>query len=160
MTMTTSNTTSSHSTTISAQAFAFKIKRELNFATTTLTDHQLYRLGDIRRLALQRHKAPQTRFVMRLLGTNGAAQSDSNQDDSTYWLKLFTSIVPIALIIFALFFATEWQTIDRVDELSDVDTLLLTDELPLEAYLDHGFKAFLQHGEDSTNDTPIRDAQQ
>ena len=37
-----------------------------------------------------------------------------------------------------------WQQTQRVAEVEEIDALLLTDDLPLDAFLDKGFEAWLK----------------
>lgn len=53
--------------------------------------------------------------------------------------------LPAAALILGLIGAVYWQTSNgRGSELADLDTLLLTDELPIDAYLDKGFDSWLK----------------
>lgn len=40
---------------------------------------------------------------------------------------------------------TYWENMQRAAELADIDAAMLSDNLPLNAYLDHGFNAYLSH---------------
>jgi hypothetical protein len=37
----------------------------------------------------------------------------------------------------------EYEQQERISDLAEIDALVLSDELPLSAYLDHGFNAYL-----------------
>ncbi|UCF23693.1 MAG: DUF3619 family protein, partial [Ralstonia sp.] len=39
----------------------------------------------------------------------------------------------------------QWQQQQRVDELAEVDTAMMLDDLPLAAYADQGFHQYLTH---------------
>lgn len=49
-----------------------------------------------------------------------------------------------AAILVAVLAGDYWQTWSRVTALQEVDTALLIDDLPIDAYLDADFKAWLQ----------------
>ncbi|MBI3374454.1 MAG: DUF3619 family protein [Betaproteobacteria bacterium] len=53
-------------------------------------------------------------------------------------------LVPAAVLVFGLVAIWGWQQNARVAEVEEIDVQLLTDELPLEAYLDKGFEAWLK----------------
>lgn len=53
-------------------------------------------------------------------------------------------LVPIAVLVSGLAVIWGWQQGVRVAEVEEIDVLLLTDELPPEAYLDKGFEAWLK----------------
>lgn len=53
--------------------------------------------------------------------------------------------LPIALLIIALAGLAYWQTgTGQNNELADLDARLLTDDLPIDAYLDKGFDSWLK----------------
>lgn len=53
-------------------------------------------------------------------------------------------LLPLAVLLFGLVAIWGWQQNQRVVEVEEIDALLLTDELPPEAYLDKGFEAWLK----------------
>ncbi len=48
----------------------------------------------------------------------------------------------LALVI-SLVGIAYWEDQQRTAELADIDAAMLSDDLPLDAYLDHGFNAYL-----------------
>jgi hypothetical protein len=60
------------------------------------------------------------------------------------WWTRFSTILPLALLIFGLLCISVLEDEQRAHELADVDTELLVDELPPSAYVDPGFAKFLQ----------------
>lgn len=56
-------------------------------------------------------------------------------------------LLPVALLGIALTTIYGWQQNQKVAEYADIDSQLLADDLPIDAYLDKGFDAWLkQHG--------------
>jgi hypothetical protein len=53
-------------------------------------------------------------------------------------------LLPFAILIAGVGGAYTWQQIQRADELADIDARLLTDDLPIDAYLDRGFQNWLK----------------
>jgi hypothetical protein len=53
-------------------------------------------------------------------------------------------VVPVAVLVGGLLAINGWQQNLRVAEVEEIDAMLLTDELPLDAYLDKGFEAWLK----------------
>lgn len=53
-------------------------------------------------------------------------------------------VVPFAVLVGGLLAINGWQQNLRVAEVEEIDAQLLTDELPLDAYLDKGFEAWLK----------------
>ncbi|MHA7166181.1 DUF3619 family protein, partial [Burkholderia pseudomallei] len=52
---------------------------------------------------------------------------------------------PLALLLAGLIGIAYWEDMQRTAELADIDAAMLSDDLPLTAYLDHGFNAYLSH---------------
>jgi hypothetical protein len=53
-------------------------------------------------------------------------------------------LLPAALLILAVAGIYQWQENRRVAELVEIDSQLLTDDLPIDAYLDRGFQNWLK----------------
>jgi hypothetical protein len=53
-------------------------------------------------------------------------------------------VLPIAVLVVGLVSVNIWQQKLRVAEYVEIDTQLLTDELPIDAYLDKDFEAWLK----------------
>jgi hypothetical protein len=52
-------------------------------------------------------------------------------------------VAPLAALAIALAAVYTWQQNQRVAEFEEIDAQLLTDELPIDAYLDRGFQNWL-----------------
>ncbi len=50
---------------------------------------------------------------------------------------------PLAALVAGLFAIAYFEDQQRTAELADIDAAMLSDDLPLTAYLDHGFNAYL-----------------
>lgn len=64
------------------------------------------------------------------------------------WRQRFGLALPIVLLVVGLVGLYEWQHAQRVNELADIDAAVLSDDLPLNAYLDKGFGQFLHKAGD------------
>ena len=53
-------------------------------------------------------------------------------------------VLPAVMLVSGLFAINTWQTNQRVAEVEEIDAMLLADDLPLDAYLDKGFEAWLK----------------
>jgi Protein of unknown function (DUF3619) len=53
-------------------------------------------------------------------------------------------VLPVVMLAVAAFGIYRWQENQRLAEVVEIDTQLLTDELPIDAYLDRGFQNFLK----------------
>jgi hypothetical protein len=56
-------------------------------------------------------------------------------------LRLVAPVVALAIGIAAIY---AWQQNQRAAEVEEIDALLLTDDLPIDAYLDRGFQNWLK----------------
>lgn len=118
---------------------AGKIVRQLNEGVGEIPAAARDRLEVARKLALSRYRAAPAAV--------GALASAGNA------LARFTGHHPAALryalgavaLAAALITVTYWQANSRpANELAEIDTKILTDELPINAYLDKGFDAWLK----------------
>src|SRR5229473_1549380 len=50
---------------------------------------------------------------------------------------------PLLALVIGLAGIAYWEDQQRTAELADIDAAMLSDNLPLDAYLDHGFNAYL-----------------
>ena len=116
--------------------FGNKVRQILNEGTR-LDEKALVRLRVAREEALrhQRVEQPATALAWAggLLGSFGGFAGVS-----------FRLVLPLAVLVGGLLAINHWQQNLRVAEVEEIDALLLTDELPLDAYLDKGFEAWLK----------------
>ena len=94
------------------------------------------RLRAAREQALARQRpepAPALQWADNLLGSLGGWSGIS--------LRV---LLPVALLVAGLAGIYAWQQNQTLAEIEEIDALLLTDELPLDAYLDRGFQDWLK----------------
>jgi hypothetical protein len=53
-------------------------------------------------------------------------------------------VLPLATLVLALATVQYWQQDQRIAEIEEIDAQLLTDDLPIDAYLDRGFQHWLK----------------
>ena len=53
-------------------------------------------------------------------------------------------LLPMAVLIFGLVAINQWQDTQQAAEIEEIDAAMLTGDLPLDAYLDKGFDAWLR----------------
>lgn len=53
--------------------------------------------------------------------------------------------LPLAVLLAGIAGIAYWENLQHTAELADIDAAMLSDDLPLNAYLDHGFNAYLTH---------------
>lgn len=76
----------------------------------------------------------------------GPAVSLGFGDEALGWWGRLASIAMVLALVVGLVAINVAQDDDRTTELADLDSALLTDDLPLEAYADPGFLRYLKAG--------------
>lgn len=116
--------------------FTFQIRQHLNRGTQTIERTTLDRLAAARQQALTRQKVAISSSVLAGIGAHVQLQFDHLHP------RQLLLIVALAVAA-AVGSMTYWQAQDQVSELEDVDSALLSDDLPISAYLDNGFDTWL-----------------
>lgn len=127
--------------------FAGKIRRALDESVAAVPAATLDRLADARRLALARKK-PETvaapAFVPVFAHAGAAFETPrSGEKRRLSPLGRLLRVWPIVALVGGVALIAYWENLQRAAELADIDAAMLSDELPLNAYLDHGFNAYL-----------------
>ncbi len=116
--------------------FGNRIRQALNKRSAQISPVTLECLRASRERALAVQKAGQPE---RSLALAGVTQGGGGWGGfSLRWL------LPAAVLVAGLAAIFSWQQTFRVAEVEEVDARLLTDELPIDAYLDKGFQAWLK----------------
>ncbi|KRB84586.1 DUF3619 family protein [Noviherbaspirillum sp. Root189] len=124
--------------------FAYKVRHALNENLDNLPSSTTDRLASARKLALSRKKnavAPLRAFIPQaiLSGQAGAGFPGSRLS----WLARMGVAVPLVVLVVGLTGMYQYEQKRRIADTAEIDAEVLSDELPLSAYLDHGFNAFL-----------------
>lgn len=120
------------------ERFAFRLCQRLNSGLDSIAPSNLRRLEAGRHFALSHRKqeipslalakqADRGVNVLCLLGGGNA----------------FRQILAMALLVFAVMCAVYWQAQQYVQDLEDVDSALLSDDLPPHAFLDKDFAEWI-----------------
>jgi hypothetical protein len=118
---------------------AYKIRHALNENLDTLPASTTERLAAARARALSRKKAdaPASRKQQQ------RPWFDVRAVFSTQWVTRAAVAAPLLAMVFGLAGVYQVQREQRAAELADLDAAVLSDDLPLTAYTDHGFNAYL-----------------
>jgi hypothetical protein len=117
---------------------AYKIRHALNENLDNLPSSTADRLASARKLAVSRKKphAP-ARVAQRVpAGNVGAFFTFSS-------LGRAGVVIPLLALVAGLSGIYQYEQERRIAEIAELDAAVLSDELPLTAYLDHGFNAYL-----------------
>ncbi|HTH60958.1 MAG TPA: DUF3619 family protein [Paraburkholderia sp.] len=136
------------------KSFVRELRRALDESAASLPASRTDRLAAARRMALARKKAepqfvrvtsPSLAGVPGDLGAAAGAPHGRSRDGRRLARRFarFTLAWPLAALVVGLFAIAYVEDQQRTAELADIDAAMLSDDLPLTAYLDHGFNAYL-----------------
>lgn len=119
--------------------FAYKVRHALNEHADNLPASTADRLASARKLALSRKKPNAASGISQrqLAGGLGSFFSFS-------FLGRMAVVVPLLALVVGLAGIYQYEEEQRIAELAELDAAVLSDELPLTAYLDNGFNAYLE----------------
>ncbi|KVL15095.1 DUF3619 family protein [Burkholderia sp. MSMB1826] len=126
--------------------FALKVRRALDERAAALPAATTDRLAVARRAALARKKpeaASAPVFVPAFAGAYGPTPANRPPAGRPSFARRLLRAWPLALLLAGLVGIAYWEDMQRTAELADIDAAMLSDDLPLNAYLDHGFNAYL-----------------
>lgn len=126
---------------------AYKVRHALDEKLDLLPASCVERLASARKIALARKKAssPLRQFETHRALAGRIVKSFS---EPLAWVTQISVAAPLVLgvVIFISMYQHEQQ--QHISEMAELDAAVLSDELPLSAYLDHGFNAYLAMQED------------
>jgi hypothetical protein len=118
------------------QQTAYRIRQLLNRGLD-LDAGKLARLKAARERALARRRVTAPAFVLawadNVIGRFGGPAS-----------LVPRMLFPVALLILGLTAVSQWRDTQTAAEIEEIDAAVLTGDLPLDAYLDKGFDAWLK----------------
>lgn len=122
--------------------FGYKVRHALNENLKHLPESTTTRLAAARQMAILRKKADAP------LPLRAAHLAAGRHDNGFFhipfsWLHRVTLALPVVVVIAGLAGMYQAEKQHRISELAEIDAMVLSDELPLNAYLDHGFNAYL-----------------
>ena len=115
--------------------FGNRIRQALNQGLRLEKNH-IERLRAARERALARQRpepAPALAWADNVLGSLGGWSGVS-----------FRLVVPIAVLAISVAALYTWQQNRVISDFEEIDSMLLTDDLPIDAYLDRGFQSWLK----------------
>lgn len=131
--------------------FAKKLTGYLDHGTAGLKAGTAYRLQQARVAAIASLTAPAPGRVSESRLAHAFAGGAGSGSGSTGGWGLLTSArfwLGVAVIAAGIFGYQQWQVYQRVSEISELDAQILSSDLPIDAYLDKGFRNWLAHDED------------
>lgn len=126
--------------------FAYKVRHALNENLEHLPEATVGRLDAARKLALSRQKKRSPVWVWagvpKLVGSVGG-QVGNFFSDPLAWVGRMGVAVPLLVLAAGLVFIYQMEEQKHISEMAEIDAMVLSDDLPISAYLDQGFNAFL-----------------
>ena len=125
--------------------FAYKVRHALNERLDDLPASTTDRLAQARKMALARKKA-HVEAPLTVRATKAAlahAGGGGFLSQGFGWLGRMGVAVPMLVLVAGLTGIYQYEQQQRIADLAELDAAVLSDELPLSAYLDHGFNAYL-----------------
>ncbi|MEI5999328.1 DUF3619 family protein [Paraburkholderia bengalensis] len=127
--------------------FAQQLRRALDENAARIPPATTDRLAAARRAALARKKPePVTAPAFTPVFVAAGTLAHAPQPDSPRRLPRLRKLAlawPVLALVIGLAGIAWWEDHQRTAELADIDAAMLSDDLPLNAYLDHGFNAYL-----------------
>lgn len=137
----------------SQDRFGWQVRQWLNRSAMDVSPTVQNRLQDARRQALARQRKAARKVLVdqSVLATERLVKRARPLGD---WFGGMGAAVPAMAVALGLFFLSDAQLSGEARRMADIDALVLGDELPISAYLDDGFSAFLRQA-DLPGDTPV-----
>lgn len=125
------------------QEFVRELRRALDESAASLPASTTDRLATARHAALSRKKSEAEPVFVRVPALAGMPSSGLPAPRRRSPLARLALAWPLAALVAGLFAIAYFEDQQRTAELADIDAAMLSDDLPLNAYLDHGFNAYL-----------------
>ena len=127
--------------------FAYKVRHALDAKLDELRPSTTDRLASARKIALARKKphAPALVAQNALAGDAGRLGRAFSKPflQPFSWIGRVGVALPLLALAAGLVGIYQFEQQQHIAELAELDVAVLSDELPLSAYLDHGFNAYL-----------------
>jgi Protein of unknown function (DUF3619) len=135
------------STQLAQDRFGLRVASRLSIGNADLPHDISERLRVARQQAVTNRKRSQlvsvTKSATAIYGSGGSATMSFDDEGMNLWNRL-ASFLPLIALVVGLIAISVIQNDQRANELAEVDSALLVDDLPPAAYADAGFAQFLK----------------
>lgn len=118
------------------ERYAHRIRQTLNLALNDIPPAASRRLEAARHLALARQKQAEPQLVTAGTGILSFRTSP--------YIPYIKQILAVAALLLGMWISFYWHSVQYVTELEAVDSALLSDDLPPDAFLDNDFFEWLK----------------
>ena len=127
--------------------YGLKVASRLSGAVSDLPYEVSERLRASRVRAIASRKKVAAPAANAVVYGGGAAAMLLGDEGGSWWHRILAS-VPLVILVMGLVSINMLQNESRVAEVAEIDSAILTDVLPLSAYVDPGFVHFLKSNQD------------
>ncbi len=117
---------------MSEERTAYRIKQALNHGLEDIPESTSRRLAAARQLALSRQKQEAPALIMAT--THG--QSWAARHGDWHLSPVLKQLLPIIALLVGMWIAFYWHSLQYIQQLEQVDSALLAEDLPPEVFLD------------------------
>ena len=121
------------------ERYAHRVRQALNYGLNHISPAASRRLEAARHLALSRQKQTAEQLVFA-----SSAAGQFNQGKGGLHHPFIKQTLAILALLLGMWISFYWHSIEYVTALEEVDSALLADDLPPEAFLDHDFLEWLK----------------
>ena len=131
------------------QRFAMEVRQALDDSASALPYKVTHRLQAARKAALAR--MPEARAESRAQAASvtvvsgGRSAAIAGVPEPSLWARAAMLVLPLVVVAAGLVAISVWNDTINADETVDIDTAMLTDDVPISAYADRGFGVYLKN---------------
>lgn len=129
---------------IEEREFSKKIKGYLDTSASGLKSGTAYRLKAARERALAQLAAPASEQVTgrRLAAAGGSVSGGGSGGLGVFGgVRFWAAVIGLAIAVWSY---SQWQEVQAVKEIEEIDAAILSGDLPIDAFLDTGFQNWLK----------------
>ncbi|HEV2612414.1 MAG TPA: DUF3619 family protein [Noviherbaspirillum sp.] len=124
-------------------SFAYTVRHALNENLDNLPESTTKKLAAARKIALSRKRKESVFRSLLVQPRFAGRQFGGFFREPHLWLGRMGLALPVIVLVAGLTGIYQVEQQKRISEIAELDAAVLSDELPLSAYLDNGFNAFL-----------------
>jgi hypothetical protein len=125
---------------VNEQRLVDSVRRYLNLSIQVVDPATAERLRVARAAALERFPKGDTLWPLKMTGHGAIAGHGTRAWGARRWVPLLVAVAVVTGVTF-------WHHVQQGPEPGEIDALLLADDLPVGAYLDHRFDAWLKRAQ-------------
>jgi hypothetical protein len=124
-------------------SFAYKVRHALNENLDNLPESTIDKLAAARKTALSRKRKESVFKSLLIQPRLAGRQFGGFFREPHLWLGRMGIALPVIVLVLGLTGIYQVEEQKRISEIAEIDAAVLSDELPLSAYVDNGFNAYL-----------------